>query len=73
MNVKSLSPVVSISAAIPITFNPKNRNTLMEVSELLHRSPDSILDEAFEDWVTCVLPVRLEALLVSHNEKLRRV
>lgn len=56
-----------------ITFNPKNRQTLIEASELLRRSPDSIVDEALDDWFRCVLPVRLEAQLVSQNEKVCRV
>lgn len=73
MKVKSLSPVVPISAEFPVRFNLKKQKELLEISGILGISTDSIIDEALDDWMSCILPVRLQAILVSQNEKRRRV
>lgn len=41
----------------------------MECSEILNTPINTIMQEALEDWLTCVAPARMEILLFSQNEK----
>lgn len=69
MQTEEIFPIVSISAPVPFTLNPKTRMNLMECSEILNTPINTIMQEALEDWLNCVAPARMETLLFSQNEK----
>ena len=64
-------PIVRGSALVTVSLKLDKARHLSEISSLVGISVDDIVSEALDDWINCVAPVRLEALLDSQNEKRR--
>jgi hypothetical protein len=64
-------PVVSSSAHGTVSLKPDTARHLRELSSQMGVSVDDIVSEALDDWIDCVAPARLEAMLDSQNEKFR--